>query len=34
MKEYILVEARVAMAFARLGNRNSLQMCRKVYDIT
>jgi hypothetical protein len=33
MKESILVEARVAMVLARLGNGNSLEMCGEVYGI-
>jgi hypothetical protein len=33
MKESILVEARVAMALARLGSGNSLQMCGGVNGI-
>ncbi len=33
MRESILVEARVTMVLARLGNGNSLQMCGEVYGI-
>jgi hypothetical protein len=33
MRESIHVEARVAMALARLGSGNSLQMCGEVYGI-
>jgi hypothetical protein len=31
MRKNILVEAKVAMALAILGNRNSLQMCGEVF---
>jgi len=33
MREHIPVEVKVTMAFARLSNENSLQMCGKVYGI-
>ncbi len=33
MRENILMEVIVVMAFARLGNGNSLQMCGELYSI-
>jgi hypothetical protein len=33
MKENVHIETIIAMALARLGNGNSLQMCGKVYNI-
>ncbi len=33
MKENIPIETRIAMALARLGSGNSLQMCGEVYNI-